>query len=329
MDIFTYIIMGLLSVDTIRSIIAMMGLVKPNAKYSWLIYGRFQKNLIETTLNEMGFSSSESKRIKKDLRKVSQKFQNGVTPDNVTKHLIALLAKYIVKFEGKIAYGGTHTTSSQYYINTMEISHCEKDSKILCSAMVNLVDKKSIDNNKPSVVFTPKGGNSLLGMQVAQYYKACYIMAKSETDKSRINTLDHDVGAEFSVNYEGSWETKNIRSKKSIALDCNISGGSQLLDIIDELNTISKKRQLDFNLPNEVYVLFRVDNHKEVDKVFEDRNCSLYRFFDLDEEIKEMLYELKFKCENENIEIDIYDTTVSDEIDRIIHKLKEKNKLYY
>ena len=29
------------------------------------------------------------------------------------------------------------------------------------------------------------------------------------------------------------------------------------------------------------------------------------------------------------IEIDIYDTTVSDEIDRIIHKLKEKNKLYY
>ena len=51
LEILTFISSALLSLDTIRAIIAMIGWVKPDAKFSWIIYGRYSKNLVEKTLN--------------------------------------------------------------------------------------------------------------------------------------------------------------------------------------------------------------------------------------------------------------------------------------
>jgi hypothetical protein len=59
MDIFTSIILGLLSLDTIRALIAMTGWVKPEAKYSWVIYGRYERNLIVSGLKGIGVSREE------------------------------------------------------------------------------------------------------------------------------------------------------------------------------------------------------------------------------------------------------------------------------
>ena len=60
-----------------------------------------------------------------------------------------------------------------------------------------------------------------------------------------------------------------------------------------------------------------------------DFGCQLHRFFDLDEELKSMLYELKEMCKSQNIDIDIYVDTVANKIDEIISKMNDINKLYY
>lgn len=333
-NIFTVIIMGILSLDTIRAIIAMTGWVKPDKKYSWIIYGRYERNLIISALKELGFTPQKSKKISNKLSDVSKEVYSGigVSEDNVVEWLIALLAKYIVKFDKPIQYGGRRTTKSYYYIDTMGLSHCEEDLKVLSSIMIHLYNKKSSDSIKPDVIVTPKGGNPLLGLQVARHYGSVFVMAKSDADKSRITSVDENNKMNFLINYEGAWNIDefNDGGGKCIIIDCNTSGGSQLLNIVKDITNISNNEQLNINNPNEAYVLFCADDQvADINKRFKSHNCSLYRFFDLDEELKEMLYSLKNKCKTNDIEVDIYFNLVSDDISKIIDRIKEKNKYYY
>ena len=122
MDIFTSIILGLLSLDTIRALIAMTGWVKPEAKYSWVIYGRYERNLIVSGLKELGFQEKKSERVLNNLRLVSanERDMYGITKDNVVEQLVILISRYIEHFDQPIQYGGRRTTTSSYYFDTME-----------------------------------------------------------------------------------------------------------------------------------------------------------------------------------------------------------------
>ena len=331
LEILTFISSALLSLDTIRAIIAMIGWVKPDAKFSWIIYGRYSKNLVEKTLNELGFSPVKSKRITSKLKNISEEVSKstGVTEENIIKHLIAMLAKYTVKFEKPIQYGGSKTTTSDYYIDTMEISHHDEDREKLSAIMVHLVNKKTKESKKPNIVITPKGGNPLFAMEVAKLYGASFLMAKSGADKSRIKSINSDAEMNFKINYEGALFTEQLTDGKCVVLDCNTSGGSQLLDIVKDIQDTAKS--IAVQVPKEIYVLFRADErHTDIDKKFSDRQCVLYRFFDLDEEIKKDIYDLKMKYEkNGQAELDIYYDEVERDIEAIISKIKSKNKFYY
>lgn len=333
MDVFTYIIMGLLSLDTIRAIIAMLGWVKPDSKLSWLIYGRYERNLIEKALKDIGFSSVKSRRITQNLKSISREVSNstGVTSENAVEHLIVLLAKYIVKFDQPIQYGGSKTTDSSYYIDTMEISHSDEDRKKLSAIMVHLLNKKTTDSKKPQAIITPKGGNPLFAMEVAKHYNALFLMSKSKTDKSRIFSVKNNAEMDFMINYEGSWSAEDLPKGKCIVLDCNTSGGSQLLDIVKDLQKVTSNGSISIQVPKEVYVLFRADErHRDIDQKFSDHNCSIYRFFDLDEELKKAIYDLRMKyTENENVELDLYCKEVALDVKNIINEIRNKNKLYY
>ena len=105
MDVFTYIIMGLLSLDTIRALLAMTGWVKPEAKFAWVIYGRYERNLIVTGLKEMGFQPQKSEEISKNLRAVSEdeRAKYGITKENAAEQLVALISKYIVCFFSSVS----------------------------------------------------------------------------------------------------------------------------------------------------------------------------------------------------------------------------------
>ena len=206
MDIFTSIILGLLSLDTIRALIAMTGWVKPEAKYSWVIYGRYERNLIVSGLKELGFQEKKSERVLNNLRLVSanERDMYGITKDNVVEQLVILISRYIVHFDQPIQYGGRRTTTSSYYIDTMEMSHNEKDKQLMVSIMAFLYAYHN-NSTKPKVVITPKGGNPLFAQAVAKYYGTTFIVAKSSNDKSRITSVTDDPYTDFRINYEGAY----------------------------------------------------------------------------------------------------------------------------
>ena len=328
MDIFTSIILGLLSLDTIRALIAMTGWVKPEAKYSWVIYGRYERNLIVSGLKELGFQEKKSERVLNNLRLVSanERDMYGITKDNVVEQLVILISRYIVHFDQPIQYGGRRTTTSSYYIDTMEMSHNEKDKQLMVSIMAFLYAYHN-NSTKPKVVITPKGGNPLFAQAVAKYYGATFIVAKSSNDKSRITSVTDDPYTDFRINYEGTW---NVASG-SIIVDCNTSGGSQLIDIVHDIRRIfSQTSAVKISPPNKVYVLFRADsgqNH-DVDKKFKDNQCELYRFFDLDEDIKAQIYRLKKSAGDERVP-DLYYSEDKRQVDEIIDQMKKKNLYHY
>lgn len=334
MDIFTPIIMGLLSLDTIRAIIAMTGWVKPEAKYSWIIYGRYERNLIVTGLKELGFQPQKSAEIRDNLKEVSKKEQDtyGITDENAAEQLIILIAKYIVHFDRPIQYGGTRTTTSSYYIDTMEMAHNEEDKMLMGSLMAHLY--ASSNPTKPEVIVTPKGGNPLFALKVADYYSANFIVAKSKSDKSRITSVKNDAYTDFQINYEGSWNVlTSLNDQKCIIVDCNTSGGSQLIEIVNDLRTIiSKVENTKITAPTEVYVLFRADSGQggdiEIDRKFEDNKCKLYRFFDLDEELKEQIYQLKQSAGIDRLP-DLYYEDDKKCVEKIIQRMKEKGLFFY
>lgn len=334
MDIFTKIILGILSLDTIRTIIAMIGWVKPESKYSWIIYGRYERNLIITALKDLGFDHCKSEEISKNLKKISEFERNsyGVTRENAAQQLVILISKYIVAFDKPIQYGGTRTTKSSYYIDTMEMSHNEKDRQLMVSLMAHLY---SVNNNsdKPTIIITPKGGNPLFAQAVAKHYASNFIVAKSTNDKSRITSVGEDAAMDFLINYEGSWNIgTSSNNHKCIVVDCNTSGGSQLMDIIHNLREIlNKTNEVKIIEPNEAYVLFRADSGQghDVDQMFRDNNCKLYRFFDLDEELKTQIFALKQQAKNDGRLPDIYFSKDKEQVDKIIEKIKSKNLFYY
>ena len=334
MDVFTYIIMGLLSLDTIRALLAMTGWVKPEAKFAWVIYGRYERNLIVTGLKEMGFQPQKSEEISKNLRAVSEdeRAKYGITKENAAEQLVALISKYIVCFDRPIQYGGTRTTTSSYYINTMEMSHDENDKRKMVSIMACLYARNR-NSSKPKIIVTPKGGNPLFAQAVANHYAASFIVAKSQNDKSRITSVAGDAITDFKINYEGSGcvEEDHDCTQNSIIVDCNTSGGSQLIDIANDLRRISSlSNNKRIPTPSVAYVLFRADSGQEqdIDQKFKDNDCTLRRFFDLDEDLKKQIYQLK-QSVGKDCYPDLYMTKDKKMIDNIIKEMKNKRLLFY
>lgn len=342
-DILNGFIMALLSLDTIRALIAMTGWVKPDAKYAWIIYGRYERNLIVTGLKEMGFQQQKSDEILKNLREVpeEERMTYGVTSENAAERLIILIAKYIDHFENPIQYGGRRATQSSYYINTMEMAHDEEDRKLMENIMIHLYtmfakqDTENGSSEKPEVIVTPKGGNPLFAMNVAGYYGAYFIIAKSKSDKSGIKTVENDADIDFKINYEGSGKVlDSAGEKKSIVVDCNTSGGSQLIDIVNDMKRIaSEGKHANITAPAAAYVLFRADSTEssgvDIDRKFQDNHCKLYRYFDLDEELKEQIYDLKQYAKEDDRLPDLYYTEDKKRVADIIRRMKEKNLFFY
>lgn len=332
-NIFNKVIMGLLSLDTIRAIIAMTGWVKPEAKLSWIIYGRYERNLVTAALKELGFQKQKSEEILKNLSEVAENERDayGITNDNAAEQLIILIAKYIVHFNKPIQYGGRKTTTSSYYIDTMEMAHNEKDKQMMGAIMAHLYSSKG-NKVKPEIVVTPKGGNPLFGLSVAEYYSADFIIAKSKNDKSRVTTVGNDAYMDFRINYEGSWSISgSLGDQKYIIVDCNISSGSQLIDTANDLRKImASLGGAKTGSPTEVYVLFRADSsaERDIDRKFDDNQCRLYRFFDLDEELKEEIYQLK-KSVGDERSPEMYYKNDKERVEKIIQHMREKGLFFY
>lgn len=328
------LLLTILALDTIRTLIAYLGWVQPHTKLGRLIYGKHDQHIMRLALEELGYDPIAQKRETKKWHRLAKKSStlSGITSKNAAEQLIVLLAKYIVGFPESGEYGGRTLTTSKYYINTMEISHCPEDAKIMATIMMQLI-RKNNSSQKPDVIITPKGGNPLFANIVSSVLGSDLLLAKASTEKSRAKIAGDDAKTRFIINFEGSKKVVDSdKRKQCILLDCNTSGGSQLCDILSEISEILEKSSNTINLekPSKAYVLFRVDDGKvEIEKKFSDRGCKLIRFFDLDEETKGLIFEFQKRCEAECRVPDPYELDDINEARVILRRIKEKKKYYY
>lgn len=338
------IILFLLGLDSIRMVISFLGIVKPTAKYAWLIYGRYDVNLVERALIQLGYNCNDAKVITKNISDIRQGVieNHGINKENACGKLIVLLSRYIDRFECPINYGGNSISQSSFYINTMALSHDTDDLNELVSIMLHLM--RSNLEKDPDFIIVPKGGNLFFAREVSKYYKADLVVVKEEEDKSTVtSSVQTDSEKVFKVNFEGIGPVLE-KSKKSDStltgclIDCNISGGTQLLSSLKKINRMIDECNLNIEKPKKAFILFRADmDRKDIDQQFNDLNCALYRYFDLDEESKNMIWKAitDGKVVEESIDdkknkiLDYYVGEDKEKIKSIINYLKEKKYFYY
>lgn len=332
------IITAILGLDSIRAVLASLGIFDPDSRCGRIIYGKRDRTIVRAALRDLGYSEETSDEIVIKMCEIPERAfmaNSGVSAEEAAIQLIIMLSRYIFEFRESILYGGDSLTESKYYIDTMEIAHNEADKQKLTAIMVHLLYWKMKNSKTPEIVITPKGGNPLLVQEIAANLNSHLVVAKSLTDKSRIRIAGKPSYSkdEFIVNYEGSWRLSESKKEKScVVIDCNTSGGSQLLDIVKDIRMYVEKNMdsIKIKAPDNVFVLFRADTDGDnIDAKFSKHKCNIHRFFDLDEEAKAKMYRLKAEREKENKIPSYYSDEDIEAAKDIIRYLEEKGLYYY
>lgn len=315
LDIITAFIVSILGVKTIIDIIFFTGLsslfpetIRRTIDY---LYRDFYHRVANAVISAL---RGDDKIGIVKLDKEKELSEKCISP------LTSLLSRYTFVFPREVKYGEDRT---RYYINTLGASLSERDLRIMTWYILNLVSKKL---QEIDFVVSPKTGNVLLGYSVAKELDALFLIVKSTEERSRVKGVNNEEilteinieGSNFLLekvkNLEGSADNKAL---KGIIVDCNFSGGTQILTCYKELKRVldskgvSKKR---VELKN-VFTLFKVDSspiNSELQRLVDSGSLYIYRYFDLDEKAKEILYQIK-----EN------NSTLS----AFINHLRETNKL--
>lgn len=302
-----YIILTLLGLMTLRDIVGLMGVVKYDDSFlSNLVYGRYDKQIIKRTLRELGYNNeTKVKKGNKVLALQSELNIKACDKGINIKKLTFLVSEYILKFDQDITYGKNTPVSTKYFINTMEASkNPESLQKMieLIHYLVYLEVRNGTLSGMPDFILTPKNGNPLIGSAYADRYEIMSIFAKSKHDRSR-STFKRTNMLNYQTNFEGAialskLESLNItRELIGVAIDCNVSGGTQILEMMKDFNDCIKTHSLNIEPIKVASVLFKVDKKDiNIDRKFAEENFVIKRFFDIDEESKKALYNLKVKC---------------------------------
>lgn len=325
------IILTILGLDTLRSVIASLGIVKRETPFlGRLIYGKYDVVIVKEVLRELGYSTQQARNIERRLKNAAKE-EKYPDVDTALK-LLHILSKYIIEFENVISYGliseGKSLSYSNYYINTMEAVHNMSDLKELSHIMIRLM--KCNKEERIDFVIVPKGGNPLLAQYIASELGANLIIAKDINDSARPQESD-EIERIGRIKYEGLdilLDKRHMDKLKGVLVDCNTSGGTQLVTIASDFNDLINKCNLSIENICNCYVLFKLikidlKSGKEVDtdKRFADINCKLHRLFDLDEEDKKGLCSISY--------IDYYEAYSSGVLHELRSKIMSKSRYYY
>jgi hypothetical protein len=269
------VILGILALATLREVIAMVGIVPRYRKWSWLIYNKYDDTVIAQTLGKLGLSLDDIKE------RISKPKYHGQFLDK----LICLCINNITKSEDETAsYGAdrNNSVSSQYYINTMEASHDKEDLDTMIDCIVHLSKKKL-----PDFIITPKFGNSYLSAGIGRRFpNVKTILVKDPSDGS----YWHGESSKSEVNFEGInklVDYSRVANKElyGIAIDDNASRCTTIQETIKMFNETICSKYPNIKKIDEALVLFRV----KTDEI--DGDIKVHRYFDLDEDMKQYLWE--------------------------------------
>lgn len=288
----TRIILFILGLHAVREVVAATGFVPRKAKHAWLVYNRFEPEIVAEALRFLGFE-----RTSVDIAASKMKPGQTTLPERPFFQLLVLIHSNLIRFEHAVVYGRQTPVRSHFYINTMEAAHDHEQLRTMCRLLNVLILKPS--RAYPDFVLTPKGGNPILGGHFAEMYNLLSLLGKGDRDASRANFDNPDNPERELINFEGyeqllerAGEKHRIgRPLRGVAIDCNASSGSALLDIMHYFNALIEKAGTNVEPVTEAYILFRPDNIYDIDQRFKDYHYSVHRFVDLDEEAKAAIFE--------------------------------------
>ncbi|MGB3478561.1 MAG: hypothetical protein WBB67_05320 [bacterium] len=325
-DIMLSIVILILAIDTIRRMVAFVlpDLFSRKCFIGKIIYGTQDEEIAKRILKGLGINIEDIKR--KQSYKPHSK-QKDIPP---LQRLVGIISRYIYKFDHPIRYGNETPILTQYYINTMGASHSPDDLIIMCHLLNGLILQHRQKSEKcyPDYVITPKTGNPILAKKFAEIEQMKSIIRKSDDDSSRVSASDKiDIKDVISINFEGFHHLITKKSEKliGIIIDCNVSGASTIMKTIEEFNELSDKSDFKNQIEQieEAYILFKVDNKENIDKKFGAKNLKIFRYFDLNEKIKERIYDIRGRRK----QLNPLKTKDLKKINKIIDLIKQENLL--
>ena len=284
-------ILFLLCLDSIRFVIAALGIIPPDMKVlGRLIYGGRDKDVVKSALIDLGYSDKASATSRIDIKAL---LNNKIVSyfDDSPLRLLHVISCCIKKYNDKVRFGDSGVSESNYYINTMGIVHHEFFLNQMSDILMKLINRR---NHTYDFFIVPKGGNPLLAQRISTSYGKPLITAKDHNDAAnpdglRIEEIDDIIFEGLDVVLEKA--NKSGKKLRGAVIDCNATEGGQILNIVTKFNECITERNYTLKPLTECFVLFKlVTEHHDTDREFKDNRCTLFRYFDLSEEDKEKIH---------------------------------------
>jgi hypothetical protein len=289
MDAITQAVVWVLGLKTLFDVVGSHGWVPRDKPYSRLFYPHGQ----------LEYLVQLAERHRELLERISRTkaLPAPTLAGDPVQHLLFVLGQYTYQSQAEMGYGRETPTWTHYYVNTMEASHDRASLGLMVTLLMQLVRLRG-RQRLPDFVITPKGGNPILGHAFAEELHCPCLLHKSEKENSRVVGAA-DAQSRFLVNFEGSQSLLRTCGEKpeakasGIVVDCNASGGSQILAAMREFNQLVTELRHPIEPVSEVFLLFRPDIQDEIDTMFAGSGFKVYRYFDMTEDIKDCVFKLK------------------------------------
>jgi len=278
-----------LSLDGLRGVIAKLGFVpRTNGWFSRLIYRTYEEFVVETVLRQLDAAGhTQWAHIDRGIPILTSPLHT----------LVCLIKRNLFYFDETLMFGHTQEHQIHFYIDTMEASLYDDSLQDMTALLLGLLrtDLEKGEASVPDFVLVPKVGNPILGRHFAHKRKALSIIAKSVPDPAYVRA--DDPKAEFIINFEGAEElmrrakvSENTGKRLSgICVDCNVSGGSGMRDVMTRFNAVTAKIGLPIEPVSRAYVLFRAVDKEGFDEAWTEAGFVITRYLDFSEEAKDRL----------------------------------------
>lgn len=275
--IFETIILMLLSIITIRSLIAQNFDIPLAPRFKWIIYNKKDQNPV----------------LCSRVYERNQGFNNGSSVKSIIERLLIMDGKHTKKFNDGYFHRHKFSTEmrSEYFINSLEASYVDYDLNIMTIAIQRLIEESGLANI--DFVLFLKNGNYKLAQSVFNKDRTIIYICKIDETSSYIpkgTTIPID---KYSIQYENldcllnaANSIGNRPNLTGIAIDCSISTGVGLKDSITHFNELlDSNPKIKINKIQHAFILY---SHQVFDDA--DINFKLHRYFDMNEEIRTLIY---------------------------------------
>jgi len=283
-EFFYYFPLVILFILKIRDLIAQNFNLSIPRKWKWLIYNKKSQNPVLCSRvyeRDKTFGGNESNKI-------------------IIERLLIMDGKHIKKFDDGYFHRRKYASEikSQYFINSLEASYNHEDLNSMTIAIRRLIQENG--PQKIDFVLFLKNGNQTLAKNIFKNDRSIIYVCKTDEYSSYVPQGNILPMGSYSIQYENldsllSAANMNMSTNLvGVAIDCSISTGEGLKDIIQHFNNLLDENQnLKINKIEEAFILY---TYKKID----DRTLEfkLHRFFDMDEDIRKMIYREIYQADN-------------------------------